>query len=234
MSDHLDAAPTVADRHAITVFSDIGCPWARVAIDRLVSTRARLGLDDTIAIDHRCFPLEFVNGTPTPHAPLEQAARACAELASHLEWSFEPDPFLFPVSTLAAMEAVQAAKAQGPEASVRLDLALRDAVFARWACVSVHSVVLAVAASVDGIDVDALWTEIASGRARAEIFHDNAVITTEEIPGSPTFVLGDGRMHFAPGIEHHVDADGVVVVDLDQPEVIEDLLARAVEQQPAD
>ena len=57
----LEVAP-----RTIVVFSDIGCPWAHVAVWRLHDARRRLGLEETVSFDHRVFPLELFNSQPTP------------------------------------------------------------------------------------------------------------------------------------------------------------------------
>src|ERR671932_783943 len=135
-----DVAPAT-----IAIYSDIGCPWAHLAVYRLHVTRKRLGLEDAVAFDHRAFPLEVFN-----------------ERAGWQIWQAEP--FTWPVTTLLALEAVQAAKEQGPQASERLDRALRVVLFGRSRCISLRHVVLEVAAET-GIDVPALREALDDGRA---------------------------------------------------------------------
>lgn len=48
----------------IVVFSDLTCPFAHVAIHRLFTARARLGLDEHVRLDHHAFPIELLNSTP--------------------------------------------------------------------------------------------------------------------------------------------------------------------------
>lgn len=43
----------------IVVHSDIGCPWAHVAVWRLHDARRRIGLEGAVSFDHRGFPLEL-------------------------------------------------------------------------------------------------------------------------------------------------------------------------------
>jgi predicted DsbA family dithiol-disulfide isomerase len=229
--------PTIRpDDHAIVVFSDIGCPWAHIAVHRLLAARAELGADSEIAIDHRAFPLELVNGRPTPKRILDAEIPTCMELEPDAGWSLEPSPWTYPVSTLPALEAVQAAKSQGPTASERLDSALRQAMFGRWRCLAVFPVVMEVAETVDGLDTEQLWSEIVSGRARADLFNDDRLGRSDEIPGSPTLVLADGSVHHNPGIEMHWDGSPgeTLVIDHHDAGVMRELVERARALRPSD
>lgn len=132
----------------------------------------------------------------------------------------------WPVTTLPAMAAVQAAKAQSLALSTALDLALRKAFFADSRCVSMRHVVLDVAASVAGLDVAAL--DLAEGE-RA-VLADLEVARADEVQGSPqVFVHGDGVHN--PGIELHWEGrageGGYPVVDVDDPSVYDSLVSRA-------
>ena len=209
----------VPQDHAITVFSDIACPWAHLAIFRLDRARRELGLESEVRIDHRAFPLELLNCRSTPKVLLELEIPTIAELEPDAGWSNEPEPWEYPVSSLAALEAVQAAKRQGPELSVRLDLALRRAMFADWRCIAVYGEVMDIARSLDGLDGDALWDEIVSNRPRAEIWHDLEIARTDAVPASPTFILPDGTTVVNPGIEFHWEGGhhGTLVIDRDEP-----------------
>src|SRR6056297_37514 len=126
----------LARDHAITVFSDIACPWAHLQVFRLDRARRELGLVDEVLVDHRAFPLELLNCRSTPKVLLESEIPTIAELDPDAGWSNEPEPWTYPVSSMAALEAIQAAKRQGPEVSVRLDLALRRAMFQDWRCIA--------------------------------------------------------------------------------------------------
>lgn len=227
--------PFVAD-HAIVVYSDIACPWAHVAVHRLVEARRTLGLETELGIVHRAFPLEIINEQATPKLILDAEIPVCADLDPGAGWSTDPEPWTYPVSTLPALEAVQAAQSQGPELSVALDRALRRAMFEHWRCVAVFGVVLEVARTVDGLDVDVLWEDIESGSARTEVFHDARVVQATDIPGSPTLVLPDGTLVHNPGIDKHwEDGPGSrVVVDHHDPDIIVELVERARALGPAD
>jgi len=222
--------------HAVVVYSDIGCPWAHIAVHRLHRERLRLGLDREVIVDHRAFPLELVNDRPTPKGLLDVEIEVCARLEPDAGWDQDPPAWTYPVSTLPALEAVQAAKAQDAALSEALDRALRRAFFAQWRCLSVFSEVLDVAQTVDGVDVDALWDEIRSGRPRTDVFQQWDVVSSDRIAGSPTVVLWDGSSHHNPGIDiHWVDGPGSeLVVERDDPAVMVDLVERAAALSPSD
>src|SRR3990172_2750980 len=66
----------------IVVYSDLGCPWAHVAVWRLHDAWRRLGLEGRVSFDHRVFPLELFNSQPTPRNELEGEGDACSALRS--------------------------------------------------------------------------------------------------------------------------------------------------------
>ena len=220
----------------ITVYSDIACPWAHVAVHRLHRALGDRGMNDEITVDHRAFPLELVNGRPTPKHVLDAEVPVCADLEPDAGWSFDPDPWTYPVSTLPALEAVQAAKEQGAHVSARLDRALRRSMFRDWRCLSVFAVVEEIASTVDGVDVDQLRSTIRSGNARSDLWHQLDEVTASAIPGSPTFVLPDGTTAHNPGVEFHwEDEPGEnLVVDVDDPDAIAGLVDAAIALRPAD
>lgn len=87
----------------ITIYSDIGCPWAYVAVWRLHDARRRLGLEGAVSFDHRVFPLELFNSQPTPKDELAMEFDAGASLApragwqpwSAPEWTWPADPTIY-------------------------------------------------------------------------------------------------------------------------------------------
>jgi predicted DsbA family dithiol-disulfide isomerase len=223
----IDVAPGT-----IVVFSDIGCPWAHIAVYRLLATRRKLGLDARVTLDHRAFPLEVYNRRPTPKRILDAEVAVVGGLepdAGMEMWQDEEQAY--PVTTLLALEAVQAAKEQGLRASEELDLALREAFFSKSQCVSLRHVILEVAEKCEGVDAEALRDAIDHGRARRAVFDQAVEAEREHVEGSPHFFLVDGSDAHNPGIEQHWTADkgrGVPVVTRYEPDVYEDLLRRAV------
>jgi predicted DsbA family dithiol-disulfide isomerase len=129
------------------------------------------------------------------------------------------------------LEAVQAAKAQGLDASERLDLALRQAFWRDSRCISLRHEVLAAAES-GGVDVAALADALDSGTARQAVIDDWRSVKDEGVQGSPHVFLPDGSDVANPGIEQHWEGPkpgGKPVVDSDDVGVIDDLLRRAAE-----
>jgi hypothetical protein len=108
--------------------------------------------------------------------------------------------------------------------------------FAQWRCLSVFAEVLDVAESVDGVDVEALWDEIRSGRPRTDVFHHLDMSSSDEVAGSPTFVLSDGSTHHNPGIDMRwVDGPGSeLVIERNDPGELAELVEYAVALSPSD
>jgi predicted DsbA family dithiol-disulfide isomerase len=195
------SAPEVAPG-TVQVWSDIGCPWAHVAVWRLWEARRRLGLEDRVRFDHRVFPLELFNSLPTQRNDLGPEMPVCRELAPHAGWQPWAGPeWSWPVTMLPAMEAVQAAKEQGLAASEALDRGLRRAFWADSRCISLRHVILEVASETDGLDLAALAAAIDDGRARREVFAQWEVAKTDEVRGSPHVFPPDGTNAQNPGLE---------------------------------
>jgi predicted DsbA family dithiol-disulfide isomerase len=221
-----------AEPGTIQIWSDVGCPWAHVAVWRLWDARRRLGLEDVVRFDHRAFPLELFNSEPTPRNELEPEMPICASLAPRAGWQAWSAPdWAWPVTMLPAMEAVQAAKEQGLAASEALDRGLRRAFWAESRCISLRHVILEVASETDVVDLAALADALDSGRARRRIFDDWEVAKTDAVQGSPHLFVADGTNAQNPGVEAswEQEADGVWIptITRDAPWVYEDYLRRA-------
>jgi predicted DsbA family dithiol-disulfide isomerase len=215
----------------IVVWSDIACPWATLAVHRLNLTRARLDLDDRVRFDHRAFPLEVFNERPTPRKVLAAEVPVVGGLAPEFGWQVwqAPDSW-WPVTTLPALEAVQAAKEQGLEASEQLDYALRRAFFAESGCISMRHVILDVAAGCPAVDVDLLRKAIDDGRCRRTVIEHREEAERHDVQGSPHLFLPDGGDVHNPGVRMHWEGEhggGFPVVDADDPSAYEDVLRRA-------
>ena len=221
---------------AIVVYSDIGCPWANVAVQRLSRVLLDKGLDRAIGIDHRAFSLELMNDAPIPSDVLNAEIPTLRELEPSAPWPAGPGPWRFTASTLVALEAVQAAKEQSIEASVRLDKALRHAMFAELAQLETLQQVVELARNVDGIDVDPLEDALRAGRGRAEVRRHTTESQSDLVSGSPTLILPDGSAHTNPGISMHwEDEPGErLVVDSDDSDVYVRLVERTLANRTAD
>ena len=216
----------------IAIWSDIGCPWAHLAVHRLHETRRRLDLVDAVALDLRPFPLELFNEQVTPRKVLAAEVPVVGALAPEAGWEeWDAPEWEWPVTTLPALEAVRAVSAHDVRAAEELDRALRIAFFGNSRCISMRHVILEIAAKCDLVDADALAGALDDGVARRTLMarFDEAE-RSDEVKGSPHVFLADGTDAHNPGIEMHWEGrpgEGFPVVDRDEPEIYEDLLRRA-------
>jgi predicted DsbA family dithiol-disulfide isomerase len=223
----IDVAPGT-----IAVYSDLGCPWSHLAVHRLLATRAAMGLDAEVTLDHRPFLLEVANEEPTPRRALDAEIPVLGGLDPAAGWRmWQAAGSAWPVTMLLPMEAVQVAKEQSLRASEQLDRALRVAFFAESRCISLRSVILDVAAGCSQVDVDALAEALDDGRARRALLDQHrAAEAGDEVDGSPHLFLPDGTNAHNPGIEMHWEGEqgqGFPVVTKDDPSVYGDLLVQA-------
>ncbi|WP_411075055.1 DsbA family protein [Streptomyces sp. cmx-4-7] len=231
-----DAAPTdptdpTPPPGVVTVFSDIWCSFAHIAVHRLHTTRARLGLEERVSFDLRAFPLELLNDAPSPRPGTDSEVARMAAPEPAAGWQlWQAKDWLYPSTTLPALEAVLAAKEQGPRASEQLDLGLRRAFWAESRCVSHRKVILDVAAETGAVDVDALAGALDDGRARRALSDQAALSRTDRVDCSPHLFLSDGSDHANPGIDVRWEGAygiGWPVIASDDPKVYEDILLRA-------
>lgn len=217
--------------NTIVLFSDIGCPWSSVAVERLHAARASLGLGATVRFDHRAFPLELMNERATPKRVLDAEIPVVGALVPAARWQmWQRSPYEWPVTTLPALEAVQAVKAQGLEASATLDLGLRRALYVESRCISLRNEILAVASGCRGVDAGALAEALDDGRARRAVMDDFDQARSQTVAGSPHLFLPDGSDVHNPGVEFHWQGEhgrGFPVVDADEPSVYDGILRRA-------
>ena len=217
---------------SIVIFSDIGCPWAHVAVWRLHDARRRLGFEGRVAFEHRVFPLELFNSQATPRDELEVEWDACAALAPRAGWQpWSAPAWAWPATMLPPMEAVQAAREQGSAAAEQLDRGLRRAFWGESRCISLRHVILEVAAECDGVDLERLAEAFDSGRGRHLLFEQYEVAKTDAVDGSPHLFLADGSSVQNPGVDASWEqgSDGFwrPVEVRDDPGVYDDLLRRA-------
>jgi predicted DsbA family dithiol-disulfide isomerase len=217
-------------RMMLTIWSDIACPWATLLVWRLHARRAALDVGGAVTFEHRAFPLELFNSRPTPRAIVDAEIEALAPLAPEAGWRAWPrDPAAYPVTTLLPLEAVQAAKAQGLDASERLDLALRQAFWRDGRCISLRHEVLAAAEAAE-VDAAALADALDAGTARRSVIGDWRAAADGTAEGSPYVVPPSGEGVLNPGIEQHWEGPhpgGRPVVDRDDVTVLDDLLRAA-------
>src|SRR3954454_23606951 len=218
----LDVAPGT-----LVVYGDIACPWSHLCVHGLRKARTRLGLDGEVTLDLRGFPLELFNERPTPKRTLDAEIPVLAALDPSAGWQMWQRPdFEYPVTTLPALEAVQAAKAMGLRASEDLGRALRYAFFAESRTISIVPVILEVAERCSTVDVDVLAESLDDGRARAMVVDQRETTERIGVKGSPHVYLPDGTDVANPGIDKHWEGEegkGFPVVDGYDPSVYDDL-----------
>ncbi|WP_229324075.1 DsbA family protein [Streptomyces sp. UNOC14_S4] len=217
----------------VAVFTDLNCSFAHVAVHRLHETRRRLGLEGSIWFDLRAFPLELFNEEVNARPGVDSEISVLGALEPDAGWRLWQGPdWAYPVTTLPALEAVEAAKAQGWHASEQLDRGLRRAFWAEGRCISMRHVILDVARATDGaVDADTLATALDSGTARSAVIAQYRAACDGRVRCSPHVFLHDGTDSANPGVSARwINGDfgiGSPVIDEDRPEVYEDLLKRA-------
>ncbi|MEU2243580.1 MULTISPECIES: DsbA family protein [unclassified Streptomyces] len=218
-------------RGVVTVFSDIWCSFAHIAIHRLHATRARLGLAEQVSFDLRAFPLELLNDAPSPRPGTDSEVARMASLEPAAGWQlWQAKDWSYPSTTLPALEAVLAAKEQSLHASEQLDLGLRRAFWAESRTISHRKVILDVAKDTGAVDVEALAEALDDGRARRTLSDHAAVSRTDRVNCSPHLFLSDGSDYANPGIDVGWEGGygiGWPVINSDDAKVYEDILLRA-------
>jgi predicted DsbA family dithiol-disulfide isomerase len=231
---HMGAKPTShieVEPGTIAVYADVGCPWAHLAVHRLHEARSELSLENSVRFDIRAFPLEVFNRQPTPKLTLDAEIAVAGTLAPDAGWQMWQAPaHEYPVTTLPALEAVEAAKEQGLRASEQLDRALRRAFFAESKVISMRHVIEEVASDCAEVDAGKLLEALDDGRARRAVMEQVARGDGDEVKGSPHVFLPDGTNVHNPGVEFHWEGEhgeGFPVVDRDDPSIYRDILLTA-------
>ena len=215
----------------IVVWADLACPWATLAVHRLHQARRRLDREVEVHLDLRAFPLELLNGEPTPKPVLDAEIPVVGALAPDFGFRlWTGEPWTWPGSVLLGLEAVQAAKTQSLVAAEQLDLGLRRAMFTESRHVGLLATILDVARRCSALDTYALEAALYDGRARATVVEQWRTAEGDEVKGSPHVFLADGTDMANPGITMHWEGakpGGVPIVDDDDPSVFDDLVKRA-------
>jgi len=184
----------------VELFADLACPFAYVAHARW--RRLRDEYAGRLILAHRSLALEYVNREPTPMKLVEMEVAVLAKHEPDLPYQpWSGPPSAWPVTMWPAFEAVKCAERQSLTLADDLAWEIRVALFAHSQCICMRHVLLDIAAGVPGID-----------RARFEADFDRGVakhLVVEEarrgwdelhVPGSPTFVLPNGRQIAAPAL----------------------------------
>src|SRR4051794_39315418 len=94
------------DRQTVTVWSDVGCPWALLSLHTLRAVAAERG--QRLLIDHRAFPLELFNRSPSPKTLVDTEIVVIGGRVPELGLQlWNAADYTYPVTTLPAMEAIQ-------------------------------------------------------------------------------------------------------------------------------
>jgi predicted DsbA family dithiol-disulfide isomerase len=198
---------------------------------RLHRYRTALGLEGRVWFDMRAFPLELLNSQPTPKHILDAEIPVAGGLEPEAGWQVWQGPdHEYPATMAPPLEAVQAAKEQGLEASEGLDRALRVAFFGKSKPISLRHEILSAAKGVVGLDVKRLAEALDDGRYRSVISEHWEIASSNLIEGSPHLFVPDGTNVHNPGIEmhwHREHGKGFPIVTKDDPSIYEDLLRGA-------
>jgi predicted DsbA family dithiol-disulfide isomerase len=219
---------------SLVVFGDVACPWATVVVLRLHAARAALGLEGAMPIIHVAHPLELMHKSPIPRRIVDAEIPACAATTPDFGWSLWQGRLdEYPVTSLPAVEAVQAARRQSETAAEELDLVLRTALFVRSRCISLRHEILTAAEQCPSLDVDRLAHDLDAGVARAAVMRQSATALSGAATCSGYVVLPDGTGWCNPGVETAWLGPrmprGVSTVEHDDPDLYLELVARAAE-----
>lgn len=205
LSDSNRAALINPDPSKITVWSDIGCPWAALALHTLREAAKRRDVE--LGIDHRAFPLELFNQSPTPKELVDAEVTVIAGRVPELGWQlWHGATHAYPSAVLPALEAVQAAKnpaVGGLRASNELDAALRDAFYIDSRCISIMPVILDIAEQCSSVDHHELERLLARGEGRSAVYGQWRIAQGSYVQGSPHLFSASGLAIHNPGVTYH-------------------------------
>ena len=232
--------PTRGRRGALVLFGDVACPWATVMVLRVRAARAALGLDaGQLPLVHLAHPLELLYGHALSRRILDAEIPVCAAAAPTIDWSLWQGRLdEYPVSSLLAVEAVQAARHQSEVAAEELDLALRTALFAESRCITLRREILRTTSTCQHLDGDRLRADLDRGVARAAVMRQAAAAGWVAGQCTGHLVLPDATGHCNPGVVTEWRGSpmprGTPTVRADDATVIERLVAKvAAAAEPA-
>jgi predicted DsbA family dithiol-disulfide isomerase len=215
----------------IVLFSDVACPWSTVMVLRLRKARRELGVD--VPVIHLAHPLELLYEHVLVRSIVDREVVICASAEPEFGWN----PWLgrldeYPVSSLLALEAVQAARRQSETAAEELDLALRRALFVGSRCITARHEVLAAAEECANLDSARLAEDLDSGIARAAVFRQSRAARDHAGMCVGYVVLPDGTGVCNPGIHTEWIGKpmpfGTPIVVSDDPGAYPDLIKQVV------
>jgi predicted DsbA family dithiol-disulfide isomerase len=206
----------------ITVWADIGCPWAYVTVLRLHSIRDHLNAN-RVEFDVRALPLEFVDGdAPSP----ARRRYEMAALAQHEHTAFSAyQKRMWPTTLLPAFEAQKWGYSMGQDVGEQFDLAIRRGLFLHFHNISMRHELLAIA-ETERLEPNSLAAALDDGRFRKAVTADFEAAKGANITESPTVVLGDGEVHVNPGMSVEWLRD-IPIITADHPSVYEEIIRTA-------
>ena len=224
--------PLAGAPSALVVFSDVACPWATVTVLRLHAARAELAVGSELPIVHLAHPLELVHNRPLPRRIIDAEVPACASATPDFGWSLWQGRLdEYAVSSLLAVEAVQAARRQSERAAEDLDRALREALFVRSRCITLRHEVLAAARRCPSVDAQRLAEDLDRGVARAAVMRQSRAARGGAAPCSGFVVLPDGTGWCNPGVTTAWIGPpmprGAPRIERDDPSIYRDLVRTA-------
>jgi predicted DsbA family dithiol-disulfide isomerase len=183
----------------IEVFSDIHCPWGYLASFRLRELEPEWR--GRVRLVWRCLPLEVVNNRGTPKQIVDQELPYLLQIEPDIparpwrraEWEY-------PVTILPAFEALKCAQAQGDEAALSFNWAVRRAFFAESRCIALRHILIDIAREA-GLDVAQFASDFDSGRYKHLVIQESERgWNILKVKGSPTLVLPSGEQRPYPAI----------------------------------
>ena len=201
----------------ITIWSDLHCPWAYVAMLRLHRMRDHLRADRLI-FNLRSYSRENESTMTVDVVQREVVALAQLEPTAFSALSRES----WPTTNLPAFEAQKWGFSLGQEIGEAFDLALRRAVFLHGHQLSGRRELVAVA-ETEGLMGDQLGAALDDGRFRRAVIADFDEARAQGVAGSPQVSLPDGTAHVNPGITYRNER-GIPIIVGDHPSVYEELI----------
>lgn len=202
--------PANPDPRVITVWSDVGSPAGAFALLSLRAAAEERGV--RLLIDHRACPTELLDGRPLSKHLVDTQMRAALACRPDLGWQpWQDSDAHYPVTTLLASEAVQAAKLPahgGLIGSDALDGALRHAFLVDSRCISLYSVVTDVVRSCPLVDAVGVIDAIDAGMGRAKVMAQRDVMVHRGFGAGPYVLTARGFVPMKPRLPGEWEPDG--------------------------
>lgn len=197
----------------IEVFADVRCPFAHVALRRIVERRPAQGTGPALRI--RAWPLELVDGEPMDVDLVDEEVRALREqVAPELFAGFSKAGF--PATSLPALALTAAAYDQDLQSGEAVGLALRTALFEDGRDIAAPDVLGDLARSF-GIP----WAE---GDARDLVLKEWREGRGRGVFGSP-HLFANGGSWFCPALDISRHDGGFRITET--PAALDDVFQRA-------